>query len=89
MEALRTTQLIRMLQSAAGPVTEYLQTPRKRDFYLVGSWRLLMFHSVIIGMLLSKLYYWITVTVRADNGGPALSALPAPRRGGGCRESCC
>lgn len=39
-----------------------------------------MFHSVIIGMLLSKLYYWITVTVRADNGGPALDAASSAAR---------
>lgn len=43
---------------------------------------LLMLHNVIKRMLLSKLHYWITVTARADNGGPALSTLAALSRGG-------
>lgn len=79
MEALRTTLLICVFKDFAGATSEYFQMPRirhKNEIFLgdfVCLYVVLMWHTVIMRMLLSKLHYWITVTVRADNGGPALS----------------
>lgn len=95
MEALRATLLIcgGILLEPLLDIFRWLVFIAKTQFYPVMCWCLLMLHNVIKRMLLSKLHYWITVTARADNGGPALSTLAAPRQGGreggGCRESCC